>query len=669
MKTRLLLIFLSLSLVACQSKKVAVKAFFTTDKTEYTLDEPVIINNLTEVTNGHLGLCHWEWGDGNSSFEQDLRSVTFENFGENVITLTAYADGGGAQDTYSTKVLVKDNIGPVEGALYVSSNGSGDGQTLETPMAFSRFVSILSGSELLDYDGKAFYIQSGTFVLKSSDALVVKASRAVAISITGGFSMGGASGATIFTGEGDHSILSVGANVTLHLTRCTFSGSNGSAVRTTDASSVLNMRGCIFSENQGEYGGALNISKGKATVTNCTFQSNLSTLDNASASTKGGGGAVCVSETGAGEFVNCTFSSNHADMAFGGAVYLQTSKTAMFSNCTFNGNFTDTSIKNKDFYCGGAVCANGDGVYDFTTCVFSGNHTKTSSADYNSDYGGAVDVRGASTIRFNQCRFDSNYATCGGALHMKSAGATTYLNACVFSGNHISYRYGTTILAFNNVGVLCLNNCTFADNNWGAATNAAQLNWINLKLNTASEQFVLSNCSLIGDLRRNAKLTNYSDGRYGLVRFDGGAGTAAFINSIIVPTLDNDTRGPSKALQQDGSSAVVITAVSNKQYVVTDESLYNASGENATDFRGTSDYFGGLSWKGGTSWNDSYWSWNGTLSGGSNTTKASLTDVNNAIRSANSSFYNWLDGIGALSLDGRGALRGATTWPGAYQGL
>ena len=120
------------------------------------------------------------------------------------------------------------------------------------------------------------------------------------------------------------------------------------------------------------------------------------------------------------------------------------------------------------------------------------------------------------------------------------------------------------------------------------------------------------------------------------------------------------------AIKFDSSSTVSVTAVSNKQYTVSDANLYNASGENATDFRGTSDYFGGLSWTGGSSWNDTYWGWNGTLATGSNTNKATLASVNTAIQSANADFYSWLNSIGALDKDGRGKTRGTNTWPGAY---
>lgn len=43
-----------------------------------------------------------------------------------------------------------------------------------------------------------------------------------------------------------------------------------------------------------------------------------------------------------------------------------------------------------------------------------------------------------------------------------------------------------------------------------------------------------------------------------------------------------------------------------------------------------------------------------------------LEAVMAAINSADNGFYTWLEGIGALTKDGRGNTRGTTTWPGAF---
>ncbi len=480
------------------------------------------------------------------------------------------------------------------------------------------------------------------------------------------------------TGNGGAIHINSGSNTPrIDFIGCEFTGNaaeaggyGGGAIYISDCSANLRLSGCTFEDNSATNGGALcSIGSGTVTLTGSnTFTGNSATIDNASADTKGGGGAFalrgasCLTVT---DGVLQTFSANHADTGFGGAVDLQTSGTVNFVSCTFSGNYTDTSVKNSDCYCGGAVCANGSGTYDFSSCLFSANHTKATSSDYNSDYGGAVDVRGSSTIRFNQCRFDGNYATGGGALHLKSSSATTYLNACVFSRNYLTYRYGTTIVAYDQTGVLCMNNCTFADNTYGPNVGSGkQLCWICLKLGS-SDSLVMSNNTLIGNLHKSSALNDWSDAGAGLLRFDGGSGSATLVNNIIAPTVKGkDT----KAIIGESSSTVTISAVSNKQYAYTHSGTYTPSGQNATDYKGTSSYFGSLSFTSGTSWNDSYWGWNGTLSTGSNTTKATLASVQSAINTANSAFYSWLTAIGANSKDGRGKTRGTNTWPGAYDG-
>ena len=494
----------------------------------------------------------------------------------------------------------------------------------------------------------------------------------------------------------------------LNATNCTFSGNGGKQASCVDfngvATDAATFTNCTFSGNTVQ---AIRAQGGQFTFTGCTFSDN---------SYSGNGAAIRIQNAEA-EFSGCTFSGNNAASNTGGAIYATTGavisikdnssftgNSAKWGNCigidntanltltgcTFNQNsnniasaqggalfakadavidasgcvFSENSVLGSKAP-GGAYYCEGNAVADFTSCVFSGNHTGASSG-YNNDYGGAAFMCGSATTRFNQCRFQGNYAAQGGALYMDSSTATTYLNACVFSGNHISYRYGVIICASKTAGTFCMNNCTFADNNYGAAGSAVQLCLFNLKL-ASDDQVVISNTSLIADLRRNTNLSNYSDGRQGLVRLDGAAGSMSIINSIIAPTQDNANYGPSKAIQSDNSSTTTVSAVSNKMYS-HNHGTYTASGENATDYKGTSSYFAGLSFTGGSSWNDTYWGWNGTLATGSNTNKATLASVNTAIQSANAGFYSWLESIGALDKDGRGKTRGSSTWPGAYDG-
>lgn len=600
-----------------------------------------------------------------------------------------------------TRNHIKDfgDLYPNPGHLYVSVNGSGtqSGFTAANAMSFEKWKTrvVRTSTDATNANvaqrkalqGVTFHFAAGTYSFPDTAPLIVGGY--VGASSTFSFTIAGDTG-TIFSGEVSGAatgsmfdmrtgILNI-ENVIFEYAAATANTTNG-AIYVTNESATVNLSNCTFRNNGNSsyIGGGIDMKRGTVNATDCVFSGNDGKQGACLEMNSSGANAnftrcvfsnntkQCIRiKNGTASFTDCTFSGNHESGQRGAAASLQleSDQTVTFTRCAFSGNYTEETGESN---AGGAVGCEGLGIYDFTECTFTENHTKGGSS-YSSDYGGAVTVRGSAIARFNKCRFEGNYATSGGAIEVKSGTATTYFNACVFSGNHITYRYGTTIVAMANAGVFCMNNCTFADNTWSTASNAAQLNWINLKLNGSDQQLVMSNCSLIGDLRRNAGLSNYSDGRYGLVRFDAGSGPAAIINTIIAPTQDNATQGPTKALMFDGTCTVAVTGVSNKHYAVSSESNYNASGENAIDYKGTSSYFGGLSWTGGSSWNDSYWGWNGTLATGGNTNKATLASVNAAIQTANADFYSWLDTIGALDKDGRGKTRGNDTWPGAYDG-
>ena len=166
---------------------------------------------------------------------------------------------------------------------------------------------------------------------------------------------------------------------------------------------------------------------------------------------------------------------------------------------------------------------------------------------------------------------------------------------------------------------------------------------------------------MIGSTRHNTSVS--SDGASSpLIRVENNSSTWYYINSIVA----SSSSSYSILMESSGSSTTYL--ISNKMTSKTMAGTVNASGTNSDGFSGTSSGFGSLAWTAGSTpaWNNCYWSWNGTLSGGSNTNKASLSDVKSAINTADSDFYSWLNGLGALDQDGRGKTRGSTTWPGAY---
>ncbi|MBQ9596626.1 MAG: hypothetical protein IJR34_00035 [Bacteroidales bacterium] len=400
--------------------------------------------------------------------------------------------------------------------------------------------------------------------------------------------------------------------------------------------------GCTVSGNHATSGGALRARQEPVVATTDEEQGNETKAD--------------ITITG-----DNTFSGNYATGGYGGCLDIRTSGKVIISGATFTDNYTDKLAS----YCkGGAINVSDGGMQtgDFTLsqCVFRGNHTKNQNTNSNSsDDGGAVNIGGNGTnwklsVKMDKCAFYDNWANKGGALNILAASTVAYLNDCVFSGNYIGYRYGATIQATN--ASLLMNNCSFADNTYSTTGSNQQCAWVNVK----PAKLVMSNCTLIGTTRKNGNVS--AGDKACLLRFDGIANTHYLINNIIA-----SNQSACFGIWADNSP--VINATSNK---VSTKSLgssvtYNTAGTESDGFTGNSSCFGSLAWTGGSSWNDSYWAWNGTLSGGDNTGKASLADVKSAIQSADSGFYTWLDGLGALDKDGRNQARATTTWPGAYQ--
>ena len=473
------------------------------------------------------------------------------------------------------------------------------------------------------------------------------------------------------------------STATVNLSSAEFSGNTASeagGVVLINANAQVNLTGNNIHENQSPVGGAIAIyGTGSNSVNTPVLTLNEGNVFRSNTTTSGGG-AIRIrqepnvqttdSTTGNETKANVTISAgnqfinNVSTGGYGGALDLRTSGTVTITGVTFTGNETQA---NASYAKGGAVniqdSALGTGDFTISNCVFDGNHTYKGSG-YNCATAGALNVGGngsdwAMTAKINQCIFKNNYATQGGAVAEAGASVKAYFNNCVFTGNYISYRYGTTLVLAG--GTLCMNNCSFADDTYSTESNSSaneQCAWLNVK----PAKLVLSNCTLVGSTRRSGNVVNPS-GNACLLRFDGVGNTHYLINNIIATTQ-------SGCKSFWANSSPTINLVSNKMSAKSlsgSSVVVNTSGVQAEDFSGSSTCFGNLAWTSGSSWNDQYWAWNGTLSGGSNTNKAALADVKSAVQTADSGFYTWLNGLGALDKDGRNQARATTTWPGAYQ--
>lgn len=357
---------------------------------------------------------------------------------------------------------------------------------------------------------------------------------------------------------------------------------------------------------------------------------------------------------------NNVFKSNYASGGYGGCFDLRTSGTVNISGATFEGNYTN---KDASYTKGGALNLTDSGMntaeFNISNCKFIDNHTYESTSQACN--GGAINVGGNGTelamiTKIDQCFFDGNYAKQGGAIYTHNNSSKTYLNACVFTGNYISYRYGTTIASA--AGDLFMNNCVIADDTYSTSGSNQQCTWLNFK----GDNLIVSNSTLIGTTRKNSSASAASSSSACLVRYDDRTTTHYLINNIIA-----STQSGCAAVWAD--NAPVINMVSNKLSSINigSDVTINQTGTNSVGFMGNSSYFGALEWVSGNAVSNTYWGWNGALTGGENTNMANLADVKAAIQTADADFYTWLNSLGALDKDARGEARAATTWPGAYE--
>jgi hypothetical protein len=250
------------------------------------------------------------------------------------------------------------------------------------------------------------------------------------------------------------------------ITNCTFfknvnssEGCKGAAIFIKNASPVIQK--CHFDTNTSFSGSALYIDGGDVTTEECFFKGNNANTggaiyiksgkaqfdkDTFEGCTKGG--AVYI-VGGQPFFSSCKFSSNISDTttdtAMGGAVTVE-NDSSTFDNCLF--------VSNKSFKAG-SVCVNG-GRQSFNGCKFVKNNAVKGS-------GGAVYIKSGTPL-FNKCTFDTNQTrsttSAGGGAIFSNSSDTTYISACVFSGNKSSSNGGGIELD-NTKGII--SSCTFSN--------------------------------------------------------------------------------------------------------------------------------------------------------------------------------------------------------------
>ena len=440
----------------------------------------------------------------------------------------------------------------------------------------------------------------------------------------------------------------------------------GGGLVNASASSVVKISGKAVIKNNYSttgHGGALLMDAGLLECKNVTFEKN----SNRDSSSKTFGGAVGSTGAATLNISDCTFKENYSECFGGPAVNIQADAVLTLKNCVFEGNYNNakgiSSSNNNGNYAGGAVRLNSTAEGTIEDCIFR-NNSVAQSSNYDHSYGGAVYINSKGTYKFNRCLFENNSSTRGGALCAWATDAKIYMNACSFTGNWISYRYGTTI-HIEKAGEFCMNNCSIADNTYSTGgTDNWQSCWLNLS--TITSGLCISNCSFIGSPRVGAEAAVNSGKNSALVRFDSlESDNNYFVNNIIVT---NEVAGVNKALANYNKT---ITLVYTKR---SDNSANSAGGSMNTienpasnGFANTSDYFGGLQWMSGSSYASNYWNWTGALSGGANLAMCPAATAIEYIGKM-AGFKSWLESIEALDKDQLGNDRGTGEWwPGALQ--
>ena len=537
---------------------------------------------------------------------------------------------------------------------YVSTGGndSNNGATSAKPWSFAKFKAFLenaaaNGNPTRDaaalalFDGIKIHVAAGTYTLDSQ----IENGLAIKVNI-----IGADKATTIISSDGSsHRCLKLRDRTCDYaFSHLTFQGFTG------------DVEGAVIGE----------FNKGAASFTDCIFKNNATT-DSKDA------GVINLWSVAQLTLNGCLFKENSASGAKGGVINCNAGEGNLTaSDCIFQGN----SCAGGSQFGGGALSIVG-GSASFENCKFIGNHTNTSSG-YNAEMGGAVCVTTTGLVTFNKCLFKDNYATQGGAISIgknndSSPAANLYLNDCIFSGNYISYRYGTTMYSYKNAGIY-LNNCSFADDTYSTTGTGEQCSWLNLKC----DKFVLCNSTLIGTMRTNNKVESASAGY--LVRFDTGAGSTHFVINSIAATTNSNV----KSVKSTSTVHLWANRMAGTSGTCT---AHSGNDRSMTD---PVNYFAGLTWVAPNNaddyaWNTCYWSWTGkgsawvsptpdmvTLNGGNNTLSiSSLLRDSEGDRADSADFYNWLVDIGVWNYDGRGHLRGTgangtatCNWPGAYDG-
>ncbi|RAP49510.1 MAG: hypothetical protein BZ138_07590 [Methanosphaera sp. rholeuAM270] len=270
--------------------------------------------------------------------------------------------------------------------IYVSSNGIGDGTTINNPanmtyalkMINDDYRIVLVSNKASDTHNYDINIDSN-LLSKGITKLTIEGQTGKEITIKGKITVPG---------------------ITLNLNNIIFDGQNKNNAITASCDANLTITNCIFKNHNQTDGGAI-YNSGTLNINNCTFNNNKA---------KDNGGAIY--NSGTLNINHCTFNNNKAD--YGGAIYNNEKLT--ISNTILTNNIATES--------GGAIYNNEK--LTISNTILTDN--------YASEYGGAIYTSGSIT-NINNNTFNNNKADYGGAFYSLGSGNIS-INKNIFTDNY-----------------------------------------------------------------------------------------------------------------------------------------------------------------------------------------------------------------------------------------
>ena len=487
-------------------------ASFTSNATSGIAPVSVQFN---DTTTGNVTSWNWDFGDGNSSTEQNPVH-TYTKAGEYTVSLVAGNVAGSNTVTQINylSVLLND--------VYVSPTGNdttGDGTTTNP------YATIQNGLNNV-VAGGTIHLASGTYTGTGNKGLTITKNVNI---------IGEGQTNTIIDAQNLSNIFTLNQGVTVTIANLALENGNTTYGGAIYNNGTLNVSNSTFTGNYAtKYGGVIYTSQGSTTsVSGSTFTSNSAktmggviytsqgSTTSVSGSTftgnKGNSGGV-IYNIGNLAITDCNFTNNTG--INGGTIYNKGNITSL-SGCTFTNNTNSTTVAGN----GGAVYNQGN-ITSLIDCTFTGNSMTNAGAIYNGNsYSSSGTVYGNMAII--DCTFTNNTASTsvgsGGAI--LNYGIITSLSGCTFTGN--AANFGGAV--YNVVNITNVNNCTFTGNSAPSAVVAPANNGFGGAIYSIDGTMGVSDCTFTGNSAgTGGAIYNYGTTSNFTVNF------SSFLNNTVV---------------------------------------------------------------------------------------------------------------------------------------